>query len=137
MTVKNLCCKWIVSALVLSVWGCRQKTIDYYTVADFKKVSKIDAHFHYNTKDIRYLEYAGSLNFRLISPNVDAAESIDDQLEIARTIKQRFPDKFTFLGTFSVDSFNNAGFADRSIGKDRTFTVSIAGRPGKGPQFFD
>lgn len=91
--------------------------MDYYTVADFEKVRKIDAHFHYNTSDIRYLEYADSLNFRLISINVDAGMSIDDQFEITSTIRQRFPDKFIFLGTFSVDSFNNAGFADHTIAR--------------------
>ena len=117
MRTRNEYCVWGVIASVLSFLGCTQKTIDYYTVTDFNKVPKIDAHFHYNTKDIRYLEYAGSLNFRLISPNVDAGVSIDDQLEIARTIKQRFPDKFFFLGTFSVDGFNNAGFAQKTIAR--------------------
>lgn len=117
MKVKNIFFVWVVSAMVLSAWGCRQKTVDYYTASDFKKASKIDAHFHYNTPDTRYLEYADSLNFRLISPNVDASMSIDDQFEIARTIKQRFPDKFTFLGTFSVDSFNSPGFADQTIAR--------------------
>jgi hypothetical protein len=117
MRTRNEYCVWGVIASVLSFMGCAQKTIDYYTVADFNKVPKIDAHFHYNTKDIRYLEYAGSLNFRLISPNVDAGVSIDDQLEIARTIKQRFPDQFFFLGTFSVDGFNNAGFAQKTVAR--------------------
>lgn len=117
MKARNEYCVWGVIASVLSFWGCTQKTVDYYTVSDFKKISKIDAHFHYNTKDIRYLEYADSLNFRLISPNVNASVPIDDQLEIASVIKKRFPNKFTFLGTFSVDSFNNAGFAKKTIAR--------------------
>jgi predicted TIM-barrel fold metal-dependent hydrolase len=116
MKVKNICCLWLASVLVL-FGGCRHKAINYYAVSDFEKVPKIDAHFHYNTPDTRYLEYANSLNFKLISPNVNASVPIDDQLEIASVIKKRFPDKFTFLGTFSVDSFINAGFVDRTIAR--------------------
>ena len=127
MRISNLCCLCFAS-VCLFLGGCSHKSAEYYKSADFKKVSKIDAHFHYNTKDIRYLEYAASLNFRLISPNVDAGVSIDDQLEIARTVKQRFPDKFTFLGTFSVDSFNNAGFADRTIARiDKCMKMGASG----------
>ena len=117
MRIKNVFNIWLGSVSWLSFLGCTQKTIDYYTISDFEKVPKIDAHFHYNTSDIRYLEYAGSLNFRLISPNVNASVPIDEQFEIARIIKQRFPDKFTFFGTFSVDSFGEAGFAESTIAR--------------------
>lgn len=121
MRVKSKCSVWLICVIiVLPFWGCIHKTVEYYTTADFEKVSKIDAHFHYTTSDIRYLEYADSLKFRLITPNTDAGTSIDEQFEIARVIKQRFPDKFTFLGTFSVDSFNNAGFAEKTIARINT-----------------
>jgi predicted TIM-barrel fold metal-dependent hydrolase len=117
MGIKNSLIFLLGCVLWLSFLGCPQKTVGYYTVADFGKVSKIDAHLHYNTTDTRYLEYAGSLNFRFISPNTDAGISIDDQLEIAQTIKKRYPDKFYFLGTFPVDSFGRSGFSDSTIAR--------------------
>jgi hypothetical protein len=91
------------------------RKLQYYTVADFEKIPKIDVHFHYNTPDTRYLLYAKSLNFRLISPNVDTEIPIDKQLEITRDIKQKYPDLFAFWGTFSVDSFGRSDFAGATI----------------------
>lgn len=105
----------VLNVLVFILFGCEHKSIDYYSVADFGKVSKIDAHFHYFTPDIRYLEFADSLNFKLISPNVNIGMSIDDQYEISGSLKERFPDKFSFLCTFSVDSFSRTGFANQAI----------------------
>lgn len=117
MNAKNVGYTLIINALVLFNWSCGQKAVEYYTVADFEKVSKIDGHSHYNTTDVRYLEYADSLNFRLISPNVNASVPIDEQWTIAASIKQRYQDKFAFLGTFSVDSFNNEDFAQKTIAR--------------------
>ncbi len=59
--------------------------------------------------------YAYSLNFRLISPNVDTEMPIDKQLKIITSIKHPYPEKFAFFGTFSVDSFGKAGFTGRII----------------------
>jgi vacuolar-type H+-ATPase subunit B/Vma2 len=81
----------IAGALILSgIISCQNRD-KYYTVADFNKVPKIDVHFHYNTPDIRYLKFADSLNFRLISPNVDTEMSIDEQLKITSSVKRQFP----------------------------------------------
>jgi len=87
----------------------------YYTASDFYTVPKIDVHFHYNTTDIRYLEYADSLHFRLLSPNVDTDMPIDEQLAITSALRKRYSGEFFFLGTFSVDSFNYPGFAEKTI----------------------
>ncbi len=97
-----------------SLTSCNHKP-KYYTSADFKGLPKIDVHFHYNTSDIRYLKFADSLNFRLVSPNVDTEMPIDEQLEICASIKKNYPDKFAFLGTFSVDSFGKDDFAKSTI----------------------
>lgn len=116
--------KWFNYWLVLGIWciglplmiSCQKKTT-YYTVADFEKAPKTDVHFHYNTLDVRYLKYAGSLNFRLISPNVDTEMPIDEQLKITTTIRHQYPEKFAFFGTFSVDSFGKTGFAESTIAR--------------------
>lgn len=89
--------------------------MDYYSISDFQRVPKIDIHFHYNSSDGRYLQYADSLNFRLVSVNVDAGRSIDEQFEISRKIKQQFPGKFVFFGTFPVGNFERSTFGTETI----------------------
>lgn len=94
---------------------------EYYSVSDFRRVPKIDGHFHYNTPDVRYLKFADSLNFRIISPNVDTENPIDKQLEITSGIKQQFPGKFAFFGTFPVDNFDGSGFSSETVSRVKKF----------------
>ena len=94
--------------------SCSHST-HYYTVADFSRVKKVDIHFHYNTKDERFLKFADSLNFRLLSPNVDAGEPIEDQLEITAALKKHDPENLAFLGTFGLDGFGRPDFAEQTI----------------------
>lgn len=89
----------------------------HYLPGDFVLVPKIDIHFHYNSSDDRYLLYADSLNFRLVSPNVDAGRSIDEQFDIAKVIKKKYPGKFAFFGTFPVGDFESAGFGKATIAR--------------------
>jgi len=93
------------------------RKMQFYTVSDFQRVPKIDGHFHYSTSDVSFLKFADSLNFRIISPNVDAGTSIDKQLEITTVIKQRFPGKFAFFGTFTVANFGTTGFGKETINR--------------------
>lgn len=94
--------------------ACHENT-GYYQVSDFEKVPKTDVHFHYNTPDLFCLKLASDLNIRLISPNVDAGFPLDEQLGIAGKIREAFPDKFAFFGTFPVDSYGKPGFAESTI----------------------
>jgi predicted TIM-barrel fold metal-dependent hydrolase len=114
--------------LQIILGGCTTEQKEFYTGADFNKVPKIDAHFHYNTPDARYLEYAKSLNFRFVTVNVDAGRSIDEQLEVAQKLKQQFPGEIAFFGTFSVDSFGTPGFSAQVI--DRIDQCMKAGASG-------
>lgn len=93
-----------------------QNNSGYYSRQDFEKVPKTDVHFHYNSTDERYVKYAAdSLNFKLVSPNVDSGTPVDSQLITASLVHRDFPGKFAFFGTFSVDSFGKPGFAERTI----------------------
>ena len=104
--------------LGLAAASCRSQN-DFYTAGDFAFVPKIDAHFHYYTTDLQYIAFADSLNMRLVSPNVDASHSIDEQLRVSAEVWKARPDVFAFLGTFSVDSFGTAGFADGIVARIR------------------
>ena len=114
----NLGC---LSAILMGGFSCSPRQ-EYYGVTDFEKVPKIDGHFHYVTMDERYLDFAASLNFKLLSPNVDSKTPIDKQLEIASGITGRNKGRFGFFGTFSVDSFGNTDFASLTIARIRETT---------------
>ena len=114
--MKKISSKLLQISLLLSlILGCGPKGEVFYSAADFGKVPKMDVHFHYNTTDVSYIKFADSLNFRFVSPNVDAGESIDRQLQVSSVLKQQFPDKYTFLGTFSVEGFGKKDFATKTI----------------------
>lgn len=104
-----------ISGLVF-VSSCKEK-LAFYRFSDFEKVPKTDVHLHINTLDRRYMELASKNNFRVVSPNVDSRISLDEQLKVASSIKMEWPGQFTFFGTFPVDSFGTAGFADNTIAR--------------------
>jgi predicted TIM-barrel fold metal-dependent hydrolase len=108
-----------LSTSIFFMTGCTNDPSKYYTIADFEKVTKIDAHFHYNTTDTRYLDYAESINLWFVSPNVDAGRSLDEQFDIARAVKEKYGDNFIFLGTFPVDNFGDPDFSDLIIQRIR------------------
>lgn len=102
------------SAFYLLIVSCNQ-TPGYYMASNFSQVKKTDAHFHYDTPDECYLKFADSLNFRILSPNVDTGEPLEEQLEITSALKKRHSGKLAFFGTFPVDHFGRPGFAEQTI----------------------
>ena len=107
----------LFSCLLFLFSGCSHQRTAFYTSADFEKTPKIDVHFHYNTSDATFIEFADSLNFRFVSPNVDAGLSIDRQLQFSKNLKLKQPDKFSFFGTFSVANYGKPGFAKQVIAR--------------------
>ena len=102
--------------LLMGVISCGRKE-KYYSADDFTIIPKIDAHFHYYSTDGRFVDFAISQHFSLISPNVDTEMSIDEQWQIARGILRSHPSGIAFLGTFSVDGFAGPGFEPATICK--------------------
>ncbi|MFC2125205.1 amidohydrolase family protein [Bacteroidota bacterium] len=99
----------------LVVMNSCQKDNTYYSADDFGKVPKIDVHFHYFSMDARYMDYFNSVNFKVLSPNVDSGYPIDEQLRISHEIFQVHPETFAYLGTFSVEKFGQPDFASSTI----------------------
>ncbi len=106
-----------LSITVLTFFSACHKKPAFYKASDYPNVPKIDVHFHYLTLDMRYMKFAVSENFRLLSPNWDWENTIDEQLRISDSVHQHFPDQFAFFGTFSVDSFGTPDFADQTIAR--------------------
>jgi predicted TIM-barrel fold metal-dependent hydrolase len=109
--------RFVFPFLLWIATGCITPVNDHYSAEDFVNVPKIDVHLHYETLDDRFLLFADSLGFRLVSPNVDSGRSIDDQLDVAIELKKKHPDKFAFFGTFGVEHFETENFAARIIAR--------------------
>ncbi len=88
--------------------------MEYYSIEDFKKLEKVDAHTHINTSKEAILRQAIEDNFSLITINVDAFEdnSIEEQQEWALAQHEKFPDRFYYLTTFRAGGFEEKGWKD-------------------------
>jgi predicted TIM-barrel fold metal-dependent hydrolase len=112
---RNLFKPLFLMAVLAVTLSCSEK-IKYYSAGDFEKVPKTDSHFHYLTMDGRYMEFASSVNFRLLTPVWDGEEvSIDDQIRAAVSVYKSNIGSYAFFGAFPVDSFNFPGFTERTI----------------------
>jgi predicted TIM-barrel fold metal-dependent hydrolase len=92
----------------------RHSNNDHYSIEDFYKVEKIDAHIHINTFERTILEQAVADNFIFISINVDGFPDTSIELQRDYSIKQllNYPENFHFLTTFRVKGFEQPGWKD-------------------------
>lgn len=105
---------FLIVILFFALTSCSPKP-DYYSYSDFKSVSKSDVHLHINSTYPAYMQLAVDNNFRIISPNVDSEIPVSMQLDTASAIAAKWPGRFYFLGTFSVDGYGKPDFADSII----------------------
>jgi predicted TIM-barrel fold metal-dependent hydrolase len=82
-------------------------TSRYYSLDDFERVEKIDAHVHLHGTAERFMQQAVRDNFRVLTINVDYPDfpPIADQERTAVSLRQRYPGRVAFAGTFSVENF--------------------------------
>lgn len=87
-----------------------------YSMADFARVRKYDAHVHANNQDPAFLEQAGADGFELLSINVDypAFPSVELQHDAAVALAERDPERFHWATTFSMRGFGTDGWAGRA-----------------------
>lgn len=84
-----------------------------YSMADFAKVHKIDAHVHDNVANDTFLAIARKDNFELVSINVDYPDfpTLTDQAKVAHTLRARDKANFHFAATFSMKGFGTPNWA--------------------------
>ena len=91
-------------------------TSEYYTIQDFGRVPKIDAHFHYLSKDDRYIRFARELNFKLLTPVWDGEDvSIRVQEQLSQAIRRAYPGQYAWFTTFSANRFGEPGFVEQTL----------------------
>ncbi len=92
----------------------KKSNSEFYTIEDFYKVEKIDAHIHIYTFNNALQEQAVKDNFKLVNINVDAFDdiSIEKQQEYSVEQNKNYPDDFFYLTTFRVKGFEQPGWTD-------------------------
>jgi predicted TIM-barrel fold metal-dependent hydrolase len=89
----------------------------YYTLADFQRVEKIDAHMHVSGQADRLIAQAGADHFRILTINVEAPDHppIRDQRVSAVSLRERYPGRVAFAATFSVEGFQSPGWSAAAL----------------------
>jgi hypothetical protein len=87
-----------------------------YSVADFARVRKFDAHVHVNVKNPAFLDQAVADNFEILSINVDypAFPPIALQSDAAHHFIKADPKHFHYAATFSMKGFGGEGWAKKA-----------------------
>ncbi|MBV8783275.1 MAG: amidohydrolase family protein [Gammaproteobacteria bacterium] len=89
----------------------------FYAAADFARVEKIDAHVHLTGPADQFMAQAARDNFRLLTINTDYPDfpPLKAQQDAAESLRQRYPGRIEFAGTFSVQGFGAPGWAGGAI----------------------
>jgi len=87
----------------------------YYSVSDFTRVEKIDAHVHVHGEAAAFMAQAVQDNFRILTINVDYPDfpPILEQQRAAVSLLGRYPGRVAFATTFSVQNFRSPSWGPR------------------------
>lgn len=88
----------------------------HYAMDDYSKVAKFDAHVHVNSGDTALIEQARTDGFELLSINVDypVFPAVEKQAAISHQLAKRFPGRFHFATTISMQGWGTPGWAART-----------------------
>jgi predicted TIM-barrel fold metal-dependent hydrolase len=100
--------------LLFLVSACTGNKADLY-----QDMTKIDAHVHIRTSDPAIMEFAVSEGFKLLTIDTrsNSQEYIDQQRAYAMKMKDLYPDDISWLTTFSMENFEEPGWAQGVIVK--------------------
>jgi hypothetical protein len=89
----------------------------YYTLEDFARVEKIDAHVHVHGPADKLMAQAIADHFRFLIINVDYPDfpPIPEQERDAVSLRQRYPGRAAFAGTFSVANFSSPDWTQSAL----------------------
>lgn len=91
---------------------------DTYTMADFDKVPKVDAHLHlHGASQDAYLALARRDNFRALTINVDYPDfpPLERQRRIASAAAHAHPDRIAWVASFSTQGFERPGWTEATL----------------------
>lgn len=106
-----------ILVLVLLLGSCTGNKDELYFNMD-----KIDAHVHIRTTNPHFMEYAAAEGFKLLTINTrsNSQEYIDLQKEYAMKMQKLYPEDISWLATFSMENFEEDGWAEEVVRKLQT-----------------
>jgi len=96
----------------------QNNTDSFYTIADFDKVDKIDAHVHINTNSAAFVQQAAADNFKLLTINLDDVNEpppMEQQQRFALGQVRAAPQQVAYATSFSIRKFNDTGWLWQNI----------------------
>lgn len=116
--------------ILIAIFILLQSCDSYYTLDDYNKVPKIDAHIHYNYANPVLLQQAEKDNFRLITVNVETRTNphIDQQESLAVELKDKYSKLLAFISTFGSSEWSSDKWTEKTI--DRINASSEKGAAG-------
>lgn len=83
-----------------------------YTMADFDKVTKIDAHVHLHNADPSFIDAARKLRFKVLTINVDYPDfpPLDDQQRAAIALRKAAPADVAWAVSFASETSDQPGW---------------------------
>jgi hypothetical protein len=107
--MKETVMRWtLLPCLLAALLSAPLAAADGYTVGDFDKVPKIDAHLHlHGANQDAWLALAREDNFRALTINVDYPDfpPLDQQRRVASALAHAHPGQVAWAATFSTDGF--------------------------------
>jgi predicted TIM-barrel fold metal-dependent hydrolase len=99
-------------ALFLLLSACTGNKAEWY-----QTMAKVDAHVHIRTGDPAIMEYALAEGFKLLTINTRSSSQdyIDEQKRYAMEMKNLYPESISWLATFSMENFEEPGWAEGVI----------------------
>jgi len=85
----------------------------------YQSMDKLDAHVHIRTGNPAIMEYALSEGFQFLTINTrsESQEYIDQQRKFALEMKELYPEDINWLATFSMEGFEEPGWAEGVVQK--------------------
>jgi predicted TIM-barrel fold metal-dependent hydrolase len=106
----------LLVGVCLAGWGVSALAATPYSLADFERVRKFDAHVHANVDGRDFLDIARQDNVELLSINVDYPDfpPLAEQARVAHALEAADPARFHFATTFSMRGFGTGGWTRRT-----------------------
>ena len=110
-----LCLAAAIAAPPATLQVDRANESDAYSMDDYARVRKYDAHVHANTTDAAFLEQARADGFELMSINVDYPDfpSLALQHDAALALAKADPARFHWATAFPIRGFGTPGWTER------------------------
>jgi hypothetical protein len=106
----------LISITVYLIFSCESQ-LEFYGIADFARVSKIDSHVHINADNTAFIEQARQDNFKLLTINVDYPDfpTVERQQQISAEYSREYPDILVYASTFLMAEWDEDDWQEKTI----------------------